>query len=231
MGRLGAVCILFVCSVFSWAAPSDSIRTTHSGATFKKVSEDDLKLLRIQPEMFVGGPNGEAWQEPDRAKKVGAHLVNYDGASTLEYSGVAIYSGPIWGDTVVERDGSPRLFSDVRDAEEYCQKSGGVLPSSHHFMDLRAYLGARWDNTDGRLYTNTTGYQPQVLPNLVRSKIEDGITFFTGAHCYLAADDGLVFDGGTGEIHARYCPSKTRGQGPGFEARCLLQGKRKGALY
>ena len=229
MRRLGPAYVLFVWTVFSWAAPSDLVHTTHTGVTFKKVSEDELKLLGVQPEMFLGGPDGEAWQEPDRTKKVGADLVLRDGASTLEYSGLETYSGRVWGDSIVERDGSPRLFSDLRDAREYCLKSGAVLPSGNDFMDLRAHLGAKWDNTDGKLYTNTKGYRHQVLPHLVYTKVEDGITFILGPHCYLA-DDGFVFDGSNGELHRGYCPSKMRDHGGGYEVRCMLPGKLKGAM-
>jgi hypothetical protein len=128
------------------------IKKTQNGSVFKKVSEEELKVIaknkKVDPEKFAK-VLGEAWEDP---------------------------SGMIWGDAK-KTDGFPS-DTDHEEAMTYCYDNGAEGPSGYleeqngkngfpnqdsDFVRLRKYMGAKapvWG------FEKPIGYSPQVLPNL-----------------------------------------------------------------
>lgn len=80
-------------------------------------------------------------------------------------------SGLVWGDLVVNEDGSPR-YLDLQTAQNFCNAFGARLPSGwpeeqnernggidSDFVRLAKYLGQQ----------TAEGYTPQILPNLTQT--------------------------------------------------------------
>jgi hypothetical protein len=217
---------LFVLSLVAKATEPTESKTTKTGATFIRVSDCELKELKVDPDAFTANGSGEAWRAPDTVKQTGAFLALEGTASTLKYTGTRSDWGMIWGDQIVETDDSPRWFETAKDASDYCVSRGAVLPTVENFLDLRAYFGAKWDNTDGKLYTNTGNYEAEVLPSLITVVHGTDVTYRTGI-CYWA-QGGKLFDGASGAIQS-YCASDRhrRDKARGHQARCVLTGKMK----
>lgn len=222
---VGSLCLLVIVSFVAEGALTKQ-KTTKSGATFTLMTRDELKAIGLDVDQFLGHEEGEAWRAPDTVKQVGAKLVKEGTASTLKYTGIEISSGMIWGDMAREKDESPRLFEKVAEAIDFCKKIGAKLPTTEDFIVLRNHLGARWDNSWGKLYSNSAGYSPQVLPSLYKEKDLGEGWVYKEPFCFLS-DSGMVFSTGNGVLASRYCDDNPFRKQRGYEVRCVVEGKFK----
>ena len=171
MNKSFEVCRLVVLGLFIVCATGFAEHEVGTPRIFAKrfelIPEDSVRLTKNGAK-FSGVTVNEL------SKKLGKQNVEKFGEAWRDPSGM------IWGDIVTKEDGSPS-FMNHKNAEAYCKRIGGRLPSGYlesqsgkhgfpdkdsDFVRLRKYMGAK----DGSI----EDYTPEVLPHLTYKK--DGKT-------------------------------------------------------